>query len=60
MKYALVLLLAGCAAAPVPPEQAKALADYDRHRAECNAVTVSHPGDAHKAITDCMAAKGHK
>ena len=59
MKYALVLLLAGCAA-PISPEQAKALSEYDRHRAECNKVTVSHPGDAHRAITDCMAAKGHK
>ena len=58
----LPLLLSGCAlSSPTPaPEQIKALKDYERHREECSKFKIDHPGDATKAVADCMKAKGHQ
>ena len=70
MRYAIIAaaLLASCATAPIPPEQAAAIAKHHADQEECakfgNAVAVGHPADAPKAVSDatakCMSGKGYR
>ena len=63
-----IVLLAGCATPPIPPEQAAAIAKHHADQEECakfgNAVAVGHPAEAPKAVSDatvrCMHTKGYR